>query len=124
MTFRWADYHALSADLIENYPPGLSEAAFRCALSRSYYAVFCTARDRAVENNELVPEETGRDHWNVMLHYKKSDNNDRHMIGVWLDRLLDDRHAADYDATIEVGRKWAEGNVELARRALSRLQKL
>lgn len=46
MNFHWSDYHVLATNLqSETDGSLLDEAKLRCALSRAYYAAFCSARN-------------------------------------------------------------------------------
>ncbi len=123
--FDWNDYYDLSCDLLENYPTGLSDAAYRCAVSRAYYAVFGVAREHAEHRDKLTLEHNGTDHGRVQWHFRKAPNNTpRHQIGVNLNRLHDVRKTADYDAATSITHKSAELSLRMAAETLRLLKKL
>ena len=122
MTFNWADYYRLSNSLVENQPVTHDEAALRCAVSRSYYAAFCSARDWAVGHVRLVVSGRGTDHEIVRKHFLNSGNIDRRQIGLWLSRLRDDRNTADYDTSAQVQESMAKKSVQQAKNLLDRLK--
>jgi hypothetical protein len=56
MTFNWADYLTLAQQLRQLAAPTkdfspISEAAYRAAISRAYYAVFVLCRNYILENH-------------------------------------------------------------------------
>lgn len=63
MTFDWREYLTLAENLCTNshtFPN--QEACFRVAISRAYYAAFCTARNYAKDYDRLILRKTGEDH--------------------------------------------------------------
>lgn len=49
MSFDWHLYVALASELLETAKTeGMEEAYFRSSISRSYYGVFCIARNKRV----------------------------------------------------------------------------
>jgi uncharacterized protein (UPF0332 family) len=78
------------------------DAHKRSAVSRAYYAMFCTARNELLTNvDEYDPPECGSEHVYVWNSYKE----DRHprgtrQIGVLGNRLRRHRNRADYDDVI------------------------
>src|SRR5690349_21655344 len=51
MAFDWTHYLTLAQEL-----SGRSdEAALRCAIGRAYYAVFCLARNRWIQEHGIIP---------------------------------------------------------------------
>lgn len=73
MSFDWTDYLnlAISLQLDPESPDlfGLSEAAFRSAASRAYYATFHCALDLACREG-FRPTSSGEDHWAVQDHFR------------------------------------------------------
>ena len=71
MTFDWREYLTLAENLYTNshYFPN-QEACFRVAISRAYYAAFCTARNYAKKYDRLILRKTGEDHRIVKDHYR------------------------------------------------------
>ena len=71
MSFNWKEYFNLALVLQGLYPQGfVQEAAFRCSVSRAYYAAFCYARNNARDNLGFTPTHTGRDHGLVREHFR------------------------------------------------------
>lgn len=91
----WSLFYDLALEWVGND----SEAHKRSAVSRAYYAMFCTARNELKDNidNEYEPPECGSEHEYVWNLYKE----DRHprgtrQIGVLGNRLRRARNRADY----------------------------
>ena len=122
--FDWNDYYDLSCDLLENYPTGLSDAAYRCAVSRAYYAVFGLAREHAEHHDKLTLHQKGSDHRRVHTHFRESADKTRHQIGLNIERLLAQRRTADYDAATSITKKTAELSLAEAEATLRLLKKL
>lgn len=97
MSFDWGDYLRLAAILEDNTPDDapLSEAAFRSAASRAYYAAFHYAKEHA-RTEGFWPSHQGDDHQNVQRHYRNHDHSVRREIAAKLDRMLKNRNKADY----------------------------
>ena len=98
MSYDWADFLKLAASL-ESAPdsPGPREAALRSAASRAYYAAFHHALDHAIKEG-FSPAYTGDDHKRVQAHFRRYSppSKARRKIAQELDRLLAERHKADY----------------------------
>ncbi len=125
MSFDWSDYLSL-AESLSQHPeaPGPEEAALRAAISRAYYAAHCTARNFA-RSRGITLTRTGRDHQLVIDYFKESKDKGRKSIGLWLDRLRDDRNKADYDDTLTGDpRLQAQSSVAQARSVLTKLNTL
>lgn len=101
MTFDWQEYLVLSRNLYDNHENFANgEACLRASISRSYYAVFCKARNCAKEYDEQDMATDGRVHRQVKEFYKFSSDKKRKKVGVLLDRLRAYRNEADYANTI------------------------
>lgn len=95
----WFLYHDLAQEWVGNG----GDARKRSAVSRAYYAMFCTARNElknAIDDG-YNPPECGSEHKYVWDLYKE----DRHpkgtpQIGVLGNRLRRYRNKADYDDVI------------------------
>jgi len=126
MSFNWGDYLALADTLArQSGSPGPEEAALRSAISRSYYAAFCSARNAAETRKEITPSKTGKDHELVIRHFEKSHDLHRRKIGMNLRRLRDNRNHADYDNTLSGPPKpMAQSSVALANNVLAKLNSL
>jgi uncharacterized protein (UPF0332 family) len=100
MSFDWQKYLVLADSLYQNCGASSNEeACLRAAISRGYYAAFCTARNFARDNDNLHLSNTGRDHKFVKEYYYRSPDSKRRKIGLLLDRLRDKRNKADYADT-------------------------
>ncbi len=90
----WFSYY----DLARQWVGHGGEAHERAAVSRAYYAMFCTARNELIDNtDEYSPPECGSEHKYVWDSYKE----DRHprgtrQIGVIGNRLRRYRNTVDY----------------------------
>ena len=91
----WSLYYDLALEWVGND----GEAHKRSAVSRAYYAMFCTARNELKDNinDDYKPPECGSEHMYVWNLYKE----DRHprgprQIGVLGNRLRRARNRADY----------------------------
>src|SRR5262249_42329931 len=95
MAFDWREYLELARWLQANPPPGLSgEAAYRCAISRAYFAAFGYALQYATQYLDFSPREGSDDHGRLRAHLKSKR---RHRTAQSLDRLRDWRNSCDYD---------------------------
>jgi uncharacterized protein (UPF0332 family) len=75
------------------------EAHERAAVSRAYYAMFCTARNELKDNadDEYKPPECGSEHVYVWESYKENRHpRGARKIGVLGNRLRRARNRADY----------------------------
>jgi uncharacterized protein (UPF0332 family) len=98
MSFDWADYLRLAESLVSNpNSPGPEEAALRAAISRAYYAAFCSARNLAESRGEMIRARRSTDHWQVIDHFQDTPEFVRQQIGADLGRLRRFRNNADYD---------------------------
>lgn len=92
MAFSWRDYLSLAEDLSKRG----GDAAKRSANSRAYYAAYCTARDRYVEEAGPLPLDYST-HATVWSWFSRSRNGIRKFIGRDGRRLGDLRVTADYE---------------------------
>ena len=65
-----------------------------------YYAAYGAARNHARDHEGYSPVPTGRDHRLVAAHYLAGATRTHHKIGRVLERLLLERHRADYQDDI------------------------
>ena len=97
MSFDWEKYLVLADSLYHNCGTfSHKEACLRAAVSRGYYAAFCSARNFARDNDSLDLDNTGRDHGTVKRFYKDTSDIQRKKVGILLGRLRDYRNKADY----------------------------
>jgi uncharacterized protein (UPF0332 family) len=102
MTFDWYQYLVLAEYLYDNrdtFPD--REACLRAAISKAYYAAFCSARNYARDFDRLVLDESAQDHGSVKKHYIRAPDPKNRQVGNSLDRLRDLRNQADYSDSIE-----------------------
>lgn len=126
MSFPWGDYLKAAEALIQARntfaPP---EARYRAAISRTYYAAYCTARNHARDREGYTPVASGADHRRVAEHYREGISRKHHKIGETLTRLLIERNRADYDDDIDQDlRRLAQFVVQDARQVFALLQQL
>lgn len=101
MTFDWQEYLVLSKNLYDHHDSFADrEACLRASISRSYYAVFCKARNCATAYDGQTIPTSGGAHHRVKDFYQSSSERKRSEVGVLLDRLRISRNKADYDNTI------------------------
>ncbi len=100
MPFNWQEYLILARWLQANEPPpGIGqEAAFRCAVSRAYYAAFNHASNYARDYLRFQPRMEAEDHGRLRSHLKQSR---RQRTAAALDRLREWRNACDYHDPID-----------------------
>jgi uncharacterized protein (UPF0332 family) len=126
MRFLWRDYLTLAEALIHarhRFAP--SEARYRAAISRAYYAAYGAARQHAKEHEGYTPAPTGRDHRLLVAHYQRGPRSTQHQIGRTLQRLMDNRLQADYDEDIPADvRQLALASAQEARQVFGWLQQL
>jgi uncharacterized protein (UPF0332 family) len=100
--FDWYQYLVLAEYLYDNrdtFPD--REACLRAAISKAYYAAFCSARNYARDFDRLVLDESAQDHGSVKKHYIRAPDPKNRQIGNSLDRLRDSRNQADYSDSID-----------------------
>ncbi len=98
MSFNWKEYFNLALVLQGLYPQGfVQEAAFRCSVSRAYYAAYCYARNNVRDNLGFTPTHTGRDHGLVREHFRSRGMTN---IASKLDSLYQWRGMCDYNDTV------------------------
>jgi uncharacterized protein (UPF0332 family) len=112
MTFDWYQYLVLAEYLYDNrdtFPD--REACLRTAISKAYYAAFCSARNYARDLDRLVLDESAQDHGSVKKHYIRAPDPKNRQVGNSLDRLRDSRNQADYSDSIDELEKLAESSI-------------
>ncbi|MDI6792265.1 MAG: hypothetical protein QME81_05280 [bacterium] len=113
MSFDWTEYIRLSEELIQKE----EEVYLRSAISRSYYGVFCIAR-----NKLGYQRYSGRDvHGKIIDGYKNSADRIQEKIGKNLDELRKARNSADYDGDRKIDKPMAKKMLILAKQALNNL---
>ena len=98
MSFDWSEYLHLARQLAEN--PTSREASLRSAISRAYYAAFCTARNHLRDKESRAIPGGAQVHRYVREQFQNSADSARKAIGVNLDRLRSFRNKTDYDDAV------------------------
>jgi len=94
MPFDWREFLAVARFLAGHGGIAFSsEAAWRCAVSRAYYAAYCHARNYARDSNWFSPTNKPKDHGRLRACFQK-----RSMVAVAsrLDSLRQWRNDCDY----------------------------
>lgn len=96
MTFQWADFLIVAKSLHQSGKTSVlpTDASFRCAISRAYYAAFCHSRDFAEINYGFIPTKKPKDHELLRINLAK---HGRGTISTKLDQLRQWRNNSDYD---------------------------
>lgn len=98
MSFDWEQYLDLAQVLVRQHNADIDrEAELRCAISRTYYAAHCTARNylRDRESQQGIPLD-GRAHQVVIDLFLGSRDRARRKVGDELRQLRTARVQADY----------------------------
>src|SRR5438046_4645269 len=82
--------------LAELWVKGTSEAEWRTAISRAYYATFHAARELLRELGFVVPRDDSA-HRYLIYRLNNAQHPSAERAGLDLDRLRSDRNAADSD---------------------------
>ncbi len=110
--FDWRDYLELARELGSHD----DEASLRSAISRAYYAAFCTARNRLIQQGELIPQ-TREAHRLVWEKYVSHSAGSLRSVGNDGIRMRRWRNMADYDDHVPL-------LASRARRTISKAAKL
>lgn len=128
MPFDWKEYLEIAKHLQEQGNNNFhTEAAFRCAVSRSYYSAFCHAREYASDSSRhdsvplFKPCYDSRDHREVKEHYKKYHKQYGH-THLDLQRLRDLRKKCDYENIIDNPHQKASDAIRMAEKIFQKLQ--
>ena len=93
MAFDWSRFLILAEELGQRRNDA---AAQRTAISRAYYAAFCSARLRLRQDGGVIPP-TSAAHRVLWNHYLTAKVQHRRAIGAMGERLRRARNRADYD---------------------------
>ena len=118
MAFEWSQFVELAEKLIGyGEGTGLESAYYRSAVSRSYYGVFCIARDKVEEilGYSVPPRDS---HRFVIYKFTYSSTNITRKIGKDLDSLHKKRQKADYTNPEDIDITQAQKALEIAKRTL------
>ena len=92
ISFDWSEYLTLAKELQANKT--VQQAALRSAISRSYYATYCTARDFIANKNPKILHKASEDHQVVASYFSSGV---RARVGEHLTRLRRWRNDCDYE---------------------------
>lgn len=95
MTFEWRDFLVLAEELAVRE----EESCQRSAVSRAYYAAFCSARDAIREEGVVLPK-SGSVHRVIWSQFEKASASHRRRIAILGSRLRHSRNRADYDVAV------------------------
>jgi len=99
MRFEWRSFATVAGELLDSHGDShVPEACFRTAISRAYYAVFCTASEHLQAEGTQIPR-SAKAHSIVRKQFEASNDMSRRSIGSALKRLGGLRHQADYDCS-------------------------
>ena len=99
---------------------GTTEAEWRSATSRAYYAAFHVARQLLFSLGFAVPT-SDRGHAHLWLRLSNAGHPDVEVAGNRLNNLRGDRNSADYDTHRAVGQRVAARHVQLAEQIIQAL---
>lgn len=96
MVFAWSEFLNI-ARFLHFQGKGNSipqEAAYRCAVSRAYYAAFCHSLCYATIRMQYIPEKNEKDHTKLRVHLLRRGLPD---VSLNLDQMRQWRNRCDYD---------------------------
>lgn len=96
MSFNWSDYLILAQNLAGKTSLQCQEAGFRSAISRAYYAAFCSARNLLIQKGYNISS-SSKTHKEVQDIFMNRGDITSKEIQSNLDRLRKDRNDADYE---------------------------
>ena len=124
MSFNWSDYLTLAQELTsESINSPIEEAHLRAAISRAYYAAFCTARNFLSEKDGYSPPGGTNVHRDVVDKFEASSDMTRRKVGALLHSLRGIRNIVDYQEAFygnKLGR--AQGALATANQIISLLR--
>lgn len=127
MSFSWPDYYQI-ADILYNggSPSPPCEAAFRSAISRAYYAAFCSVRNhlRAKHGNPSLYGSRGNPHQLIPRYLQNTGNPLASKLGRDLADLREKRNMADYEDALNNPAKEARKALQLAENILRNYHKI
>ena len=122
MSFDWGLYIQLADELInQQRTQTLQEAYLRSSISRSYYGVFCIARNFLSKRVTIPRFNT---HKFVIKQYRNSPDKTEKKIGKDLSSLCRERKSADYKDTDTVNINMARTAYQLSIHIFNRLRNI
>ncbi|MBM3239123.1 DNA-binding protein [Candidatus Poribacteria bacterium] len=123
MNFDWRLYVQLADELITYQRTArFQEAYLRTAISRSYYGVFCIARNFLIGKGISIPKVDS--HKFVREQYRASQNKQERKIGDSLTRLWRRRKDADYEDRVIISINGARIAHQIALQTIDNLKKI
>jgi hypothetical protein len=119
-SFDWREFLALAIDIAGKSGEGYSlEATNRSAVSRAYYAAFCTAREYAIYQWGFIATHTGRDHRALVAHLEQANlwKLSRRLV-----RLRQWRNLCDYQTVVNNLSSITEQALQLAQEVIDACQ--
>jgi len=114
MSFDWKEYVYLAEDLLNRG----EEACLRSSISRAYYGVYCSARNK--KNYQHYKPRRGENiHRIVIDSYKNSKNREEQKIGKNLDQLRRSRNHADYNEDWPIKKEYTERAIIVAKQIIA-----
>jgi uncharacterized protein (UPF0332 family) len=125
MSFNWQGYFDLSQELLQNTGNlTIREARARSAISRAYYAAFCSSRNHLRDVDGKSVPQGAEVHKYVKTEFANSTEVSRQQISKNLDRLRIERNKADYDDVVKSLDSTTGFSLELCRKVLTNLAHL
>jgi uncharacterized protein (UPF0332 family) len=118
--FDWQDFLRVAEDLAARG----DEAALRSAISRAYYAAFCSARNYLRDVQGRTIPKTGAAHRIVWDEFEAGSDNSRRQVATLGVRLRRSRNRADYDDELARVADIANDAIHNANNVLDLLQDL
>jgi uncharacterized protein (UPF0332 family) len=124
MSFNWSDYLTLAQELTsESINSPLEEAHLRAAISRAYYAAFCTARNFLSDKDGYSTPGGTNVHRDIVDKFEASSDMTRRKVGALLRSLRGIRNIVDYQEAFygnKLGR--TQGALATAKQIISLLR--
>jgi uncharacterized protein (UPF0332 family) len=125
MSFDWSEYLDLAQELAgQATGPSSQEAKLRSAISRAYYAAFCSARNHLRDKERHTIPSGGEAHQYVQNQFKKGGDKVRKKVGENLNRLHIHRKKADYEDRVTKLPATTEYALKVAQRIVSNLRRV
>ena len=123
MSFDWCEYLNLAEQLAGSATTSVSlEAKQRSAVSRSYFAAYCTARNYLEDADEVqFPSSSDAQRIVIATLEGSSQGSPRRAVGQNLRRLKNRRNTADYDDMVPGIAKMTQDSLRVCRGIMSTL---
>ena len=121
MTFDWSQYLVL-AEALATQPD--NEAALRSAVSRAYYAAFCSAREYLLSTNMLFGRRPRRTRLSPRAVWRTYQRDVDRRIAMDGNRLRELRNLVDYEDVVHDLDNAVRSALSMSRRILASLDEL